>query len=211
MKCTLFGAFSEIFQIRKPLQDNDLRICWSSVYFAHHDVETAHDRRNVSNQTAPAELTTQKRETNPEEPIIEPVVEKLLTKVAVSKMPTFTGTGPFKFTLGLSEQASSTAIKDPDIAIGLKVFSQTPTVCRVASTFNSATGKYAITVVGISNGQCRITAIDKGSDEKFPTATEIKQTIKGIAVKKTVNTKAVKPKPTPKPGTKNATYKQSKG
>jgi hypothetical protein len=144
-------------------------------------------------------------------PVVEPVVEKLLTKVAVSKVPTFNGTGPFKFTMGLSEQASSTTIKDPDIAIGLKVFSQTPTVCRVASTFNSATGKYAITVIGISNGQCRITAIDKGSDEKFPTATEIKQTIKGIAVKKTVNTKAVKPTPTPKPGVKNATYKQSKG
>jgi hypothetical protein len=165
----------------------------------------------IETQTAPAELTTQKRETNPEEPIIEPVVEKLLTKVAVSKMTTFNGTGPFKFTLGLTEQGSSTAIKDPDIAIGLKVFSQTPTVCRVASTFNSATGKYAISVVGISNGQCRITAIDKGSDEKFPTATEIKQTIKGIAVKKTVSTKAVKPTPTPKPGVKNATYKQSKG
>jgi hypothetical protein len=165
----------------------------------------------VETQTAPAELTTQKRETNPEEPIIEPVVEKLLTKVAVSKMPTFNGTGPFKFTLGLTEQASSTSIKDPDIAIGLKVFSQTPTVCKVASTFNPATGKYAISVVGISNGQCRITAVDRGNDEKFPTATEIKQTISGIVVKKTVTTKAVKPTPTPKPGVKNATYKSSKG
>ena len=165
----------------------------------------------LETQTAPAELTTQKRETKTVAPVVEPVVEKLLTKVAVSKVPTFTGTGPFKFTLGLSEQASSAAIKDPDLAIGLKVISQTPAICRVASTFNSSTGKYSITVVGISNGQCRISAIDKGNDEKFPTATEIKQTIKGIAAKKTVNTKAAKPTPTPKPGVKNTTYKPPKG
>ena len=114
-------------------------------------------------------------------------------------MPTFTGTGPFKFTLGLSEQANSAAIKNPDLAIGLKVISQTPAVCRVASTFNRATGKYSITVVGISNGQCRISAIDKGNDEKFPTATEIKQSITGITAKKTVATKAVKPTPAAKP------------
>ena len=131
----------------------------------------------LETQTAPAELTTQKLETKPIQPIIEPVVEKLLTKVAVSKVPTFTGTGPFKFTLGLSEQANSVAIKDPDLAIGLKVISQTPAVCRVAATFNRTTGKYAITVVGISNGQCRISAIDKGNDEKLPTATMIKQTL----------------------------------
>jgi hypothetical protein len=162
-------------------------------------------------QTVPAELTTQKRETNPGEPVIEPVIEKVLTKVAVSKVPTFTGTGPFKFTLGLLEQANSAAIKDPDLAMGLKVISQTPAVCRVAATFNRATGKYAITVVGISNGQCRISAIDKGNDEKFPTATEIKQTIKGIAPKTTVNAKAVKPTPTPKPGVKNTSYKPPKG
>jgi hypothetical protein len=165
----------------------------------------------LETQTAPAELTTQKRETNSVEPIIEPIIEKLLTKVAVSKVPTFTGTGPFKFTLGLSEQANSAAIKDPDLAMGLKVISQTPAVCRVAATFNKTTGKYAITVIGIANGQCRISAIDKGNDEKFPTATEIKQTIKGIAPKTTVNAKAVKPTPTPKPGVKNTSYKPPKG
>jgi hypothetical protein len=163
----------------------------------------------IETQTAPAELTTQKLETKPVEPLIQPVVEKMLTKVAVSKVPTFTGTGPFKFTLGLSEQANSAAIKDPDLAIGLKVISQTPAVCKVAATFNRTTGKYSITVVGISNGQCRISAFDKGNDEKFPTATEIKQTIKGIAPKTTVNAKAVKP--TPKPGVKNTSYKPPKG
>jgi hypothetical protein len=163
----------------------------------------------LETQTAPAELTTQKRETSPGEEIIEPVVEKMLTKVAVSKVPTFAGKGPFKFTVGLSEQANSAPIKDPDLAIGLKVISQTPAVCKVAATFNRTTGKYSITVVGISNGQCRISAIDKGNDEKFPTATEIKQTIKGIAPKTTVNAKAVKP--TPKPGVKNTSYKPPKG
>jgi len=157
--------------------------------------------------TAPGDLNTQKREIK----VIEPVTEKLLTKIAVPKLPAFAGTGPFKFALGLSEKSSSVAIKDPDLAIGLKVISQTPTVCTVATTFSKATGKYSISVIGVSNGQCRITAIDKGNEEKFPTATEIKQTITGIVVKKTVTTKAVKPTPTPKPGVKKASYKQPKG
>jgi len=152
-------------------------------------------------------MTTQSREVK----VDEPVVEKILTKIAVPKLPAFKGTGPFKFALGLTEQTSAAAIKDPDIAIGLKVISQTPTVCRVSTTFNKVTGKYSISVVGLSNGQCRITAVDKGNDEKFPTATEIKQTITGIAVKKTVNAKAVKPTPTPKPGVKKASYKPPQG
>jgi hypothetical protein len=159
----------------------------------------------VEPRPEPAELTTQKREIK----VDEPVVDKILTKIAVPKLPTFKGTGPFKFALGLSEQGSTTAIKDPEIAMGLRVISQTPSICKVAATFNKATGKYSISVVGITNGQCRITAVDKGNDEKFPTATEIKQTITGIAVKKTVAAKAIKP--TPKPGVKNATYKAPKG
>ena len=159
----------------------------------------------IEEREAPADFTTQKREVK----VDELVVEKILTKITVPKLPTFKGTGPFKFALGLSEQGSTTAIKDPDIAMGLKVISQTPSVCKVVTTFSKATGKYSISVVGITNGQCRITAVDKGNDEKFPTATEIKQTITGIAVKKTVTTKAVKP--TPKPGVKNATYKPPKG
>jgi hypothetical protein len=152
-------------------------------------------------------MSTQSREIKDD----EPVVEKILTKIAVPKLPMFKGIGPFKFALGLSEQGSSAAIKDPDIAIGLKVISQTPSVCKVATTFSKATGKYSISVVGITNGQCRITAIDKGNEEKFPTATEIKQTITGIAVKKTVTAKAVKPTPTPKPGVKKASYKPPQG
>jgi hypothetical protein len=82
-------------------------------------------------------------------------------------------------------------------------------VCKVATTFSKATSKYSITVIGLSNGQCRITAVDRGNDEKFPTATEIKQTISGISTKKTVNTKVIKP--TPKPGVKNTSYKPPKG
>jgi hypothetical protein len=156
---------------------------------------------------APLEMSTQSREIKD----VEPVVEKILTKIAVPKLPMFKGVGPFKFALGLSEQGSSAVIKDPDLAIGLKVISQTPSVCKVATTFSKATGKYSISVVGITNGQCRITAIDKGNEEKFPTATEIKQTITGIAVKKTVNAKAVKPTPTPKPGVKKASYKPPQG
>ena len=156
---------------------------------------------------APQEMSTQSREIKD----VEPAVEKMLTKIAVPKLPMFKGTGPFKFALGLSEQGSSAVINDPDIAIGLKVISQTPSVCKVATTFSKATGKYSISVVGITNGQCRITAIDKGNEEKFPTATEIKQTITGIAVKKTVTAKAIKPTPTPKPGVKKASYKPPQG
>ena len=160
---------------------------------------------------APTDLTTQKREIKVVEPITEEDVEKILTKISVPKLPTFKGVGPFKFALSLTDKESTERITDPDLAIGLKVISQTPSVCKVATTFDKATGKYSISVVGLSNGQCRITAIDKGNDEKFPTATEIKQTITGIVVKKTVTTKAVKPTPTPKPGVKNATYKPPKG
>jgi hypothetical protein len=165
----------------------------------------------IDTPASPSDMTTQSREIKAAEPVIEEEIEKILTKVTVPKLPVFKGVGPFKFALGLSEQGSSAAIKDPDLAMGLKVISQTPSVCKVATTFSKATGKYSISVVGITNGQCRITAIDKGNDEKFPTATEIKQTISGIVVKKTVTAKAIKPTPTPKPGVKKASYKPPKG
>ena len=161
----------------------------------------------IETPAGPSDMSTQSREIKD----VEQAVEKMLTKIAVPTLPMFKGVGPFKFALGLAEQGSSVAIKDPEMAIGLKVFSQTPSVCRVATTFNKATGKYSLSVVGITNGQCRITAVDKGNDEKFPTATEIKQTITGIAVKKTVSAKAVKPTPTPKPGVKKASYKPPQG
>ena len=156
---------------------------------------------------SPLDMSTQSREIKD----VEPVVEKILAKIAVPKLPTFKGSGPFKFALGLTDQEDSSAIKDPELAIGLKVFSQTPLVCKVSATFNKNTGKYAISVTGISNGQCKITAIDKGNDEKFPTATEIKQNITGITTKKSLNAKLVKPTPSPKPGVKKASYKPPKG
>jgi hypothetical protein len=161
----------------------------------------------IETPAGPQDMSTQSREIKDD----EPVVEKMLTKIAVPKLPMFKGVGPFKFALGLSEQGSSAVIKDPDLAIGLKVISQTPSVCKVATTFSKATGKYSISVIGITNGQCRITAIDKGNEDKFPTATEIKQTITGIAVRKTVTAKAIKPTPTPKPGVKKASYKPPQG
>ena len=161
--------------------------------------------------TPPADLTTQKSEAKVAAEAIEPVAEKVLTKIAVPKLAAFKGSGPFKFALSLTDQEDSSAIKDPELAIGLKVFSQTPLVCKVSATFNKNTGKYAISVTGISNGQCKITAIDKGNDEKFPTATEIKQSITGITAKKSLNAKLVKPTPSPKPGVKKASYKPPKG
>ena len=157
--------------------------------------------------TPPADFSTQKSEVKVAVEAIEPVVEKVLTKIAVPKLAAFKGSGPFKFALGLTDQEDSSAIKDPELAIGLKVFSQTPLVCKVSATFNKNTGKYAISVTGVSNGQCKITAIDKGNDEKFPTATEIKQSVTGITTKKSLNAKLVKPTPSPKPGVKKASYK----
>jgi hypothetical protein len=159
---------------------------------------------------APAELTTQKQVKVIDAPIVEVAPDKVLTQITVPKLAAFKGTGPFKFAVGLFDQEESKAIKDPELAIGLKVFSQTPLVCKVSATFNKATGKYSISVTGISNGQCRITALDKGGDDKFPAATEIKRTITGIVSKKTINAKNKKPTPAPKPGIKKASYKPRK-
>jgi len=157
----------------------------------------------------PAELTTQKNDVKNIELPVEPVVEKILTKIALPKLPVFKGVGPFTFAIGLTDQGSSKAIKDPELAMGVKVFSQTPEICSVNVKFNKSTSKYAISVTGISNGQCKITAIDKGNSEKFPTATEIKQTITGVQTKKTVSAKSKIPKPAPKTGVTKASYKPS--
>jgi hypothetical protein len=159
----------------------------------------------------PAELTTQKQEKIIAAPVVESAPEKVLTKISVPKIASFKGEGPFKFALALMDQEDSTAIKDPELAMGLKIFSQTPSVCRVSAIFNKASGKYAISVTGISNGQCKITAVDRGNDEKFPTATEIKQTITGITPKRSVSIKSVKPTPAPKAGIKKASFKPTKG
>jgi hypothetical protein len=157
--------------------------------------------------SSPIDSTTEKKEFKEIELSADPAVDKILMKIAVPKLPQFKGVGPFTFALGLTEQASSKTIKDPQLTIGVKVFSQTPGVCSVSVKFNKSTSKYTISVTGISNGQCKITALDKGNSAKFPTALEIKQTITGVLIKKTVNAKAKKPIPAPKAGTTKVTYK----
>jgi hypothetical protein len=161
----------------------------------------------IDTPTVPADFTTQKSEVKEVTPVVTEVVEKVLTKISLPKLAAFKGAGPFKFTLGLTDQEDASQIKDPELAAGLRVFSQTPSVCKVSAIFNKATGKYSISVTGVSNGQCKITAIDKGSDEKFPAAAEIKQMITGIAARKTVSAKGSKPSPAPKAGVKKASYK----
>ena len=161
----------------------------------------------IAAKSVPVELTNSKNEPKNVEPLIEPVEEKILTKIAIPKLPVFKGVGPFTFALGLTDQSSSKSIKDPDLAIGVKVFSQTPAVCAVSVKFNKSTSKYTISVTGISNGQCKITAVDKGNSEKFPTVKEINQPITGVSTRKTVSAKAKKPTPAPKAGVTKAGYK----
>jgi len=159
----------------------------------------------------PSELTTQKQGMLIDAPVVEMAQAKVLTKINIPKIAAFKGAGPFKFELSLTDQENLTVIKDPELAIGLKVFSQTPRICTVSTKFNKSTGKYSISVTGITNGQCKITAADKGSDDKFPTATEIKKTVTGIAKKKIVSTKIVIPTPSPKPAITKAKFKPSRG
>jgi hypothetical protein len=143
--------------------------------------------------TPVAELTTQKIESKP----IAPVPAKVVTSIVAPKVPTMKGTGPFTISVGVANQESSTAQSNPQLAAGVKVLSQTPKICTVTTTFNKATGKYAVKIVGVSNGQCRISAIDNGSADKYPSSLEIKQQITGIAVKKSVSAKTpVVPKTT---------------
>ena len=164
---------------------------------------------NVEITSRSSEVIQPKKELVNIEVSTEPESLKVLTRILVPKLPTFKGTGPFKFALALTEQGSSKVISDPDLAIGLKVISQTPSICTVSATFNKTTKKYSISVTGLSNGQCRITALDKGGPEKFPTATEIKQVITGVPTKKIVEVKGKKAKPAPKSGVKKVSYKPS--
>jgi hypothetical protein len=164
----------------------------------------------VEVKTAPTELTTQIKEIKKIEPVAELVSEKVITKISVAKLPTFKGVGPFTFTLGLTVQGSPNLIKDPVIAIGVKVISQTPKICTVTVKFSQVTSKYTLNVTGVSNGQCKITAIDQGNSDKFPAATQINQSITGVPIRKTVNVKVIKPTPTPKAAITKADYKSNK-
>ena len=152
-------------------------------------------------KTAPAELKSQVAK------IFESakVDDRVIVKIAALKVPAFKGAGPFKFSLGVKEEGGASAISDPNIAEGVKVISQTPTICKVVSTFNKVSGRYTVSVQGISNGVCRIFAIDSGSPENYPTSTEIRQQITGIAPQKNIKSSAIKP-PAKKSGISKASY-----
>jgi hypothetical protein len=75
----------------------------------------------------------------------------------------------------------------------------------VVSTFNKVSGRYTVSVQGISNGTCRITAIDSGSTENYPAATEIRQQITGIVAQKNIKLSLKKP-PAKKSGVNKASY-----
>ena len=152
-------------------------------------------------KTAPAELKSQVVK------IFESakVDDRVIVKIAASKVPAFKGAGPFKFSLGVKEEGGASAISDPNIAEGVKVISQTPAICKVVSTFNKVSGRYTVSVQGISNGVCRISAIDSGGPENYPTSTEIRQQITGIAPQKNIKSSAIKP-PAKKSGISKASY-----
>ena len=153
-------------------------------------------------KTAPAEIRTQ--EIKPLQLVKEE--DRAIVRIAPSKVPSFRGAGPFKFSLGIKEVNSSSLISDPTIAAGVRVISQTPLICKVVSTFDRKSGKYSVSVQGIANGTCRITAIDNGGEENYPAATEISQQITGIAPAK--NTRIVAKKPlAPKTGVSKASFR----
>jgi hypothetical protein len=124
-------------------------------------------------------------------------------------VPAFKGAGPFKFSLGVKEENSAATFSDPNVAAGVKVISQTPAICKVVSTFDKVSGRYAVSVQGISNGTCRITAIDSGSEENYPTATEIRQQITGIVPQKNIKSSAKNP-PTKQSGVSKASFTPKK-
>jgi hypothetical protein len=152
-------------------------------------------------KTAPAELKSQVVKISES----AKVDDRVIVKIAPSKVPAFKGAGPFKFSLGVNEEGGASAISDPSIAEGVKVISQTPAICKVVSTFNKVSGRYAVSVQGIANGVCRITAIDSGSTENYPTATEIRRQITGIAPQATIKLSLKKP-PAKKSGVNKASY-----
>jgi hypothetical protein len=156
-------------------------------------------------KAAPAELQHQEIERS--EPM--KIEDRAIVKIVPSKLPAFKGAGPFKFSLGVKEENSAATVSDPNVAAGVKVISQTPAICKVVSTFDKASGRYAVSVQGISNGTCRITAIDSGSEENYPTATEIRRQITGIVPQKNIKSSAKKP-PAKKSGVNKASFTPKK-
>jgi hypothetical protein len=156
-------------------------------------------------KAAPAELKSQEIKRS----VLLKTEDRAIVKIAPSKVPAFKGAGPFKFSLGVKEENSAATVSDPNVAAGVKVISQTPAICKVVSTFDKASGRYAVSVQGISNGTCRITAIDSGSEENYPTATEIRQQITGIVPQKNIKSSAKKP-PAKKSGVNKASFTPKK-
>jgi hypothetical protein len=152
------------------------------------------------------ELTTQESESV----LATPIKEKILTSIVAGKIPTFKGVGPFTILLGLSRQESAKTISNTKMASGMKVISQTPQICSAASTFDKKTGKYSVKVTGLSNGLCRINAVDNGNELKFPSSLEIKQQITGVVKRKTEVVKTTKTPTNTKGSVSKASYKTKK-
>jgi len=75
----------------------------------------------------------------------------------------------------------------------------------VLSVFDKESGTYVVSVQGLNNGVCRITAIDSGSPENYPAATEIRQQITGIVPQKNIKLSLKKP-PVKKSGVSKVSY-----
>jgi hypothetical protein len=131
-------------------------------------------------QLPPAEITTQII-AMPEPQVLN---AKVMTRLVARKLPIVKGSSAMSFALTLFDKASNKAITDSDLVAGVKVFSKTPKVCTVSSTLDSNSGKYLLRVKGVSNGQCRITAVDKGNEDKSGSTLVMEQSITTIAKKK---------------------------
>jgi hypothetical protein len=131
-------------------------------------------------QLPPAEITTQIVDL----PEAEVAKVKVATRMIVTKLPKAKATAPISFALGMFDKGSNKAITDFNLVAGVKVLSKTPKVCTVSTTFDKKSSKYVIRVNGLSIGQCRIAAVDKGNEEKLGSTLQIEQTITKITAKK---------------------------
>jgi hypothetical protein len=131
-------------------------------------------------QLPPAEITTQIVDL----PEAEVAKVKVATRMIVTKLPKAKATAPISFALGMFDKGSNKVITDFNLVAGVKVLSKTPKVCTVSTTFDKKSSKYVIRVNGLSIGQCRIAAVDKGNEEKLGSTLQIEQTITKITAKK---------------------------
>jgi hypothetical protein len=130
-------------------------------------------------QLPPAEITTQVI-ANPEPAIVK---AKILTRMVATKLSKVKTFGAYSFSLGMFEQGSTKAITDSQLVAGVKVLSKTPKVCTASTSFDQKSSNYVIRVKGVSNGQCLISAIDRGSEVKAGSSLQIKQQVTNIVRK----------------------------